>query len=115
MTDASTHNSEAQTHPESGERGVKTRLDRSACKAAVKAGSLKLEEAFAEPSMQTALAYDLVVSLPGIGEAKAWSLMQKVGIHPSRRVKGVGAAQRAKLVQAYADWEQKRQERRSSR
>lgn len=107
--------SEVPEQLEAGERGVKTRLDRSACKAAVKAGSLTLEEAFAEPSMQTALAYDLVVSLPGIGEAKAWSLMQEVGIHPSRRVKGVGTAQRAKLVQAYADWEQKRQERRSSR
>lgn len=115
MTPDDNPTSEAPEQLEARERGVKTRLDRAACKAALKVGSLDLTDAFNEPSMQTALAYDLVSSLPGIGEAKAWALMEKVGIHPSRRVKGVGQAQRAKLVQAYAEWQRKRLERSGAR
>lgn len=40
-------------------------------------------------------------SLPGVGKVKARRTMEEIGIAESRRMKGVGAKQRAKLLETF--------------
>jgi hypothetical protein len=40
-------------------------------------------------------------SLPGVGKVKARRTMEEIGISETRRMKGVGAQQRAKLLEAF--------------
>lgn len=42
-------------------------------------------------------------SCPGIGDAKADHIMERVGISPKRRVKGLGRRQRAELIAILCD------------
>jgi transposase len=40
----------------------------------------------------------LLESLPGVGKVRAAQIMERLGIAPTRRVRGLGAKQRAALV-----------------
>ena len=40
-------------------------------------------------------------SLPSVGKVKAKRTMEAIGVAPSRRVRGVGAHQREKLLDAF--------------
>ena len=40
-------------------------------------------------------------SLPGVGKVKARRTMEEIGISETRRMKGVGAQQRARLLEAF--------------
>jgi hypothetical protein len=42
-------------------------------------------------------------SMPGVGKVRAQRIMEKLGISPSRRVRGLGAHQRAALQREFAD------------
>ena len=42
-------------------------------------------------------------SMPGVGKVRAQRIMEKLGISPSRRVRGLGAHQRAALEREFAD------------
>ena len=41
----------------------------------------------------------VIEAMPGIGKVKARRLMQKVGIHEGRRLRGLGSKQKAQLVE----------------
>ena len=41
----------------------------------------------------------VIESMPGIGKVKARRLMRDVGIHESRRLRGLGSRQRARLIE----------------
>lgn len=41
-------------------------------------------------------------SMPGVGKVRAARIMEKLGISPSRRVRGLGAQQRAALQREFA-------------
>jgi hypothetical protein len=41
---------------------------------------------------------DLLESVPGVGEIRAAALMERIGISPNRRLRGLGRKQRAALV-----------------
>ena len=41
-------------------------------------------------------------SMPGVGKVRAQRIMEKLGISPSRRVRGLGAHQRAALEREFA-------------
>jgi transposase len=41
-------------------------------------------------------------SMPGVGKVRAARIMEKLGISPSRRVRGLGAHQRAALQREFA-------------
>jgi len=41
-------------------------------------------------------------SMPGVGKVRAQRIMEKLGISPSRRVRGLGAHQRAALQREFA-------------
>lgn len=43
----------------------------------------------------------LLESLPGVGKVRAAQIMERLGIAPTRRVRGLGARQRAALVAEY--------------
>jgi hypothetical protein len=42
-------------------------------------------------------------AMPGVGKVRAANIMDKLGIAPSRRVRGLGANQRAALTREFAD------------
>ena len=42
-------------------------------------------------------------SMPGVGKVRAQRIMEKLGISPSRRVRGLGAHQRAALQREFAN------------
>jgi transposase len=44
-------------------------------------------------------------SMPGVGKVRAQKIMEKLGISPSRRVRGLGAHQRAALEREFAPGE----------
>jgi hypothetical protein len=44
----------------------------------------------------------LLDALPGIGKVRAAALMERLGISPTRRVRGLGAKQRAALAAEFA-------------
>ena len=45
--------------------------------------------------------HDLLRSLPGVGDRRATSLMEEIGIAASRRLKGLGVHQRAALLEKF--------------
>jgi hypothetical protein len=45
---------------------------------------------------------DLLQSLPGLGKVRARNVMERIGISPSRRVRGLGANQIAALEREFA-------------
>ena len=42
-------------------------------------------------------------AMPGVGKVRAGRIMEKLGIAPSRRVRGLGTNQRAALAREFAD------------
>jgi hypothetical protein len=42
-------------------------------------------------------------AMPGVGKVRAQRIMEKLGISPTRRVRGLGANQRAALTREFAD------------
>ncbi|WP_309079802.1 integration host factor, actinobacterial type [Zhihengliuella sp.] len=45
---------------------------------------------------------DLLEAVPGIGEVRATALMEKLGISPNRRVRGLGRKQQAALIEHFS-------------
>ncbi len=46
---------------------------------------------------------DLLQSMPGVGKVRAGQLMERIGIAPTRRVRGLGTNQVAALEREFAD------------
>ena len=46
---------------------------------------------------------DLLQSMPGVGKVRAQALMERIGIAPTRRVRGLGANQIAALEREFTD------------
>ena len=46
---------------------------------------------------------DLLQSMPGVGKVRARQLMERIGIAPTRRVRGLGTKQMAALEREFAD------------
>ena len=44
----------------------------------------------------------MLEALPGVGKVRATKLMEKLEISPTRRVRGLGAKQRAALIAEFA-------------
>ena len=89
-----------------GERALAARRVRAEVRVALKARVLSLTMLFARAEDTPALArmkvVDVLESLPAIGPTKAQALMSRLGISPSRRLKGLGMHQRAALLEAFA-------------
>lgn len=64
-------------------------------------GSMSLAEALDSDDVNVGKlkVVSLLESLPGVGKVKARRLMEEIGIADNRRVQGLGAQQRAALLE----------------
>jgi predicted flap endonuclease-1-like 5' DNA nuclease len=84
------------------EKATLVRMARRAFKDEVARGAQGIAAiialAKADETLAGIKAYDLLTSLPGIGPKRAARLMTEAGIAPTRRIRGLGEHQVAKLI-----------------
>jgi hypothetical protein len=89
------------------EKAAQARRVRAETKEQLKTGSLSLaalfERADNDEMVGKIKVLALLESLPGVGKVKARRTMEEVGIAETRRVQGLGAQQRAKLLEQFGD------------
>ncbi|MFQ5557959.1 MAG: integration host factor, actinobacterial type [Acidimicrobiales bacterium] len=85
------------------DKAAEVRRGRAEIRQMLKAGTLTLAELLERVDDDTVgkmKALAAIESLPGVGKVKARRLMDEIGIASSRRLRGVGEPQRAKLLAA---------------
>jgi DNA uptake protein ComE-like DNA-binding protein len=82
-------------------KAAEARAARAEIKARLKMGSMSLADAFAsdDTNVGRLKVVSLLESLPGVGKVKARKIMEDVEIADNRRVQGLGAQQKAKLLE----------------
>jgi hypothetical protein len=87
------------------EKAAAARRARAEIKERLKMGSLSLSELFEladkDETVGKIKVLALLESLPGVGKVKARRVMEDIGIAETRRVQGLGAQQRAKLLDEF--------------
>ena len=83
------------------EKAAEARRKRADIKARLKMGTMSLQEALEsdDENVGKLKVEVLLHSLPGVGKVKARRLMEEIGIADNRRVQGLGAQQRAALLE----------------
>ena len=83
------------------EKAAEARAARAEIKARLKMGSMSLADALAsdDSNVGKLKVVSLLESLPGVGKVKARRVMDEIGIADNRRVQGLGAQQRASLLE----------------
>ncbi|HEV8296056.1 MAG TPA: integration host factor, actinobacterial type [Acidimicrobiales bacterium] len=88
------------------EKAARARRARAEIKERLKMGSLSLPELFTlaenDEMVGKIKVLALLESLPGVGKVKARRVMDDIGIADTRRVQGLGAQQRARLLEEFA-------------
>ncbi len=88
------------------EKAAEARHLRAEVKGRLKRGETTIPIVLAEAGTEAALAKmkvtELIESVPGIGEVRAKQIMERLGIAENRRIRGLGANQRAALVDEFA-------------
>src|SRR3954447_18005354 len=88
------------------QKAAAARRQRAELKDKLKMGSLTLKELFDQAERDEVVGKTKVLavleSLPGLGKVKARRLMEEIGISETRRVQGLGANQRKKLLDTVA-------------
>ena len=81
-------------------KAAEARAARAEIKARLKMGSMSLSEALDSDDRNVAKlkVVSMLESLPGVGKVKARRVMEEIGIAENRRVQGLGAQQRAALL-----------------
>lgn len=81
------------------------RKERAEVKNRLKRGATTLSEVIKDGSTDDVIGKmkvsALLESLPGVGKVRAKQIMERLGIAESRRVRGLGANQRAALEQEF--------------
>jgi hypothetical protein len=81
------------------------RKERAEVKNRLKRGAVTLSEVIKDGSTDDIIGKmkvsALLESLPGVGKVRAKQIMERLGIAESRRVRGLGANQRAALEQEF--------------
>lgn len=87
------------------EKAALVRRERAELKKQLKAGDIKVSDVLARGKKDDIAGKlkvsALLMSVPGIGQAKAEAIMAKVGISESRRVAGLGPNQAKALVEMF--------------
>ncbi len=82
------------------------RRQRAEVKALLGTGSLTLGEVLQRAEHDPVLAgtklAPLLVALPGMGKVSTKRLMEEIGIHQDRKLRGLGPRQRAALLDRFA-------------
>jgi hypothetical protein len=83
------------------EKAAKARKDRAEVKNNLKRGTLKLpavlKQGQTDDTVGKMKVSALLEAMPGVGKVRARQIMERLGIAESRRVRGLGANQRAAL------------------
>jgi len=89
---------------ESLRKANEARAARSAALKALKAGEVTMPEVLAdkESPLQRAFVRQLLLALPGVGKVRADLVLERTGIDPRRRVRGLGERQRKALEREFA-------------
>lgn len=94
-----------QQRQEALEKAAQARKTRAEVKHRVKYAEETISEVLDRVAEDEAIAkmrvIELLESLPGIGQVRARAIMADCGIAPSRRLRGLGAKQRMKLVDRF--------------
>lgn len=87
------------------QKAIVARRARSELRNSLKAGSLPIAEVMhrSDEVVGRMLVRQLLTAMPGIGPVRADRLMDQLGITARRRVRGLGAAQRAMLLEAFPE------------
>lgn len=84
------------------DKAAVARRERAELKERLKMGSITLREALlggeTDETIGKTKMLTILESLPGLGKVKARRLMEEVGIAETRRVRGLGENQKAKLL-----------------
>jgi transposase len=82
-------------------KAAEARAARAEIKARLKMGSMSLADALAsdDGNVGKLKVVSLLESLPGVGKVKARRIMEDIGIADNRRVQGLGAQQKSKLLE----------------
>jgi len=82
-------------------KAAAARAARADIKARLKMGSLTLAEALSsdDDNIAKIKVVSLLEALPKLGKVKARRIMEEIGIADNRRVQGLGAQQRAALLE----------------
>jgi DNA uptake protein ComE-like DNA-binding protein len=82
-------------------KAAEARAARAEIKARLKMGSMSLADALASEDTDVGRlkVVSMLESLPGVGKVKARKIMEDVEIADNRRVQGLGAQQKAKLLE----------------
>lgn len=82
-------------------KAAEARAARADIKARLKMGTMSLSDALDsdDTNVGKLKVVSMLESLPGVGKVKARRLMEEIGIADNRRVQGLGAQQRAALLQ----------------
>jgi hypothetical protein len=87
------------------EKAAFARRERADLKNRLKMGSLSLRELLEQAETNEIYGKTKVLavleSLPGVGKVKARRAMEEVGIADTRRLRGLGKEQRAKLLELF--------------
>lgn len=86
-------------------KAAEARRTRAAVKGRLKSGGSSLADVLAEGERDEAVGKmkvsAVLEAMPGVGKVRAARLMERLGIATSRRVRGLGAHQRAALVREF--------------
>jgi DNA uptake protein ComE-like DNA-binding protein len=82
-------------------KAAEARAARAEIKARLKMGTMSLSDALSssDENVGKLKVVSLLESLPGVGKVKARKIMDDVDIADNRRVQGLGAQQKAKLLE----------------
>lgn len=87
-------------------KAAEARRVRAEKKELLKTGSLRLSELLAEADSDKILAglkvEKVIAAMPGTGKIKAKRMMESLGIAENRRLRGLGANQRAALLDEFS-------------
>ena len=87
------------------EKAARARKERAEVKSRLKRGATTLSDVIKEGSTDDVIGKmkvsALLESLPGVGKVRAKQIMDRLGIADSRRVRGLGANQRAAIEQEF--------------
>ena len=88
------------------DKAAVARRARAELKEKLKMGSLNLKELLHQSAGDDIIGKMKVLavleSLPGVGKVKARRTMEEIGISETRRIRGLGDQQRAKLLEAFS-------------
>lgn len=80
-------------------KALEVRRMHAAIKNAVRTKQKSFSWALGNPDSATIRVYSLLLSVPGIGKARAEKILNEAGVMKTRRVQGLGCNQRVKLIE----------------